>query len=67
MAKKILIVDDEPDILELAVIRLETSGYKVLKVVSSEEALKVLKQNKPDLILLDLLLPNMQETSYVKN
>lgn len=66
MAKKILIVDDEPDILELAVIRLETAGYEVLKVASSEEAFKVLKKNKPDLILLDLVLPNMQGDEFCK-
>lgn len=60
MAKKILIVDDEPDILELAMTRLEISGYKVLKVINGEKALEVLKTTVPDLILLDLLLPDIQ-------
>lgn len=60
MAQKILIVDDEPDILELAVIRLEASGFEVLKSKTSEEALEVLGRVKPDLVLLDLLLPEMQ-------
>lgn len=66
MAKKILIVDDEPDILELAVIRLETVGYEVIKVASSEEALKLLKKEKPDLILLDMVLPDMQGDELCK-
>lgn len=60
MAKKIMIIDDEPDILRLAIVRLETSGYEVIKAVDSEEALEILKKTRPDLILLDLLLPKMQ-------
>lgn len=60
MTKKILIVDDEPDLLKVTVTRLEVSGYEVFQAVSSEDAIEVLKENRPDLILLDLLLPNMQ-------
>ncbi len=60
MAKNILIVDDEPDIMELAVRRLKSSGYGVLTVVDAEAAEKLLKTKIPDLILLDILLPGMQ-------
>jgi CheY-like chemotaxis protein len=60
MRKKILIVDDELELLEVTATRLETSGFKVVKAASSEEALKKLRKAKPDLILLDLLLPEMQ-------
>lgn len=61
MAKKILIVDDEPDILTVTVTRLETSGYDILIAEDAEKALEMLKQKAaPDLILLDLLLPKMQ-------
>lgn len=66
MKKKILIIDDEPDILTLAVARLETSGYQVLKAVDSEEAIEIMKTERPDLILLDLLLPNMQGDELCK-
>ena len=66
MAKKVLVVDDEADILKLAVIRLEAAGYEVLKVASSEEALKMLEQNRPDLILLDMILPDMQGDEFCK-
>lgn len=60
MAKKILIVEDEPDIMSLAVLRLKTCGYNILKSSTSEEAIELLKNDKPDLILLDLVLPGMQ-------
>jgi DNA-binding response OmpR family regulator len=66
MSKKILIVDDEPDILAVTVTRLETSGYEVLMAKDGEEALKLLKKSKPDLILLDLLLPKMQGDELCK-
>ena len=64
MAKNILIVDDEPDILRLAVIRLEASGYKVLQAADGEKALELLNKNSPDLILVDLLLPGMQGDEF---
>ena len=60
MAKKILIVEDEPDILSLTIIRLRTSGYEILTAKDGEEALEVLKTGKPDLILLDMLLPKIR-------
>ena len=60
MDKTILIVDDEADVLSLLRIRLEAVGYKVLSASSGEKALELLEKNKPDLILLDLLLPRMQ-------
>ncbi|MDP3790491.1 MAG: response regulator [Candidatus Omnitrophota bacterium] len=60
MAKKILIVEDEPDLLTLAQERLKAAGYDILSTTSSEETLKLLKTEMPDLILLDLLLPEMQ-------
>ena len=66
MPKKILVVDDEPDILALAIIRLETSGYEVLMAKDSEGAFDLLKKDRPDLILLDLLLPKMQGDELCK-
>lgn len=67
MAKKIMIVDDKPDILKLAMIRLKLSGYEILKAIDSEEALEMLEKTRPDLILLDLLLPHMQGDELCKN
>ena len=60
MANTILVIDDELDILTLAIARLETSGYNVLKAETAEEGLAILKKKRPDLILLDILLPGMQ-------
>lgn len=66
MAKKILLVDDEPDILAVTVTRLKVSGYEVLVARDSEEALALLDKGKPELILLDLLLPKMQGDELCK-
>lgn len=66
MAKKILLVDDEPDILALTGLRLRRSGYEVIEAVDAEEALVFLEKNTCDLILLDLLLPNMQGDELCK-
>jgi two-component system alkaline phosphatase synthesis response regulator PhoP len=60
MAKqKILVVDDEEDILELLRFNLTKEGFTVVCAASGEEALKSAVSNRPDLILLDLLLPGM--------
>jgi len=57
--EKILVVDDEEDILELVRYNLSREGYKVLCAVSGEEGLKLSKAEKPDLIVLDLMLPGV--------
>lgn len=59
-AKRILIVDDEPDIREVAQMSLETvSGWQVLTAESGDEGITKAKQEKPDAILLDAMMPNM--------
>ena len=58
-AEKILIVDDEPDILEIVSFRLKKAGYKVLTAEDGQEALDIVRSKKPDLILLDLTLPGI--------
>jgi two-component system phosphate regulon response regulator PhoB len=60
MAKeKILVVDDEEDILELVKFNLSREGYQVVCTGSGEKALKITKRDIPDLIVLDLMLPGM--------
>jgi len=66
MAKRILVVDDEPDILDLATVRLKKLGYKIIEAVDAEEALAFLQKDTCDLILLDLLLPKMQGDQLCK-
>jgi len=58
VAKKILFVDDEPDLLKVATFRLKKAGYEVVQAVDGQEALDILAGGSPpDLILLDLRLP----------
>jgi len=57
--KKILVVDDEEDILELIRYNLAREGYKILCASSGEDGLKAAKSEKPDLIVLDLMLPGI--------
>jgi two-component system, OmpR family, alkaline phosphatase synthesis response regulator PhoP len=60
MAKeKILVVDDEEDILELLKFKLSKEGYQVMCAASGEEALRCVRSETPDLIVLDLMLPGM--------
>ncbi|MCP4653497.1 MAG: response regulator [Candidatus Omnitrophica bacterium] len=57
--KRILIVDDEPDILRVAVFRLKKAGFEVATAINGQEGLEMAKKEKPDLIFLDLRLPVM--------
>ena len=66
MTKKILIIEDEIDIMELATARLKHAGYEVIQSLDAEEALVFLKNNIPDLILLNLFLPKMQGEEFCK-
>jgi two-component system, OmpR family, alkaline phosphatase synthesis response regulator PhoP len=55
--KKILIADDEPDILEIIQYNLEREGYTVTTAKDGDEALTKAKQLQPDLIILDIMMP----------
>ena len=57
MAKKILIVDDEPDILKIVTYRLGKAGYEIIAAADGQKGLDLIKEQKPDLVLLDLRLP----------
>jgi two-component system, OmpR family, alkaline phosphatase synthesis response regulator PhoP len=56
--KKILIADDEPDILEIISYNLRSEGYETVTAKDGEEALQKAKIVKPDLIILDVMMPN---------
>ncbi|MCI4668132.1 MAG: response regulator transcription factor [Bacteroidia bacterium] len=60
---KILIVDDEADILELLQYNFEQEGYTVIKAMDGEEALEVAQKELPDLIILDIMMPKMDGVS----
>ena len=57
MAKKILVVDDEPDLLKVTLLRLKKTGYEVFGAVDGREALDLARRIIPDLIILDIYLP----------
>jgi len=57
MAKKILVVDDEPVIVKMLSTRLTANGYDVIQAHSGEEALKVMESNVPDLVVMDVTMP----------
>lgn len=59
MGKRILVVDDEVQLVEMVKIRLESAGYDVISAYDGQEALERAKRDKPDLIILDLMLPKM--------
>jgi len=56
---KILLVDDEPDILEIVGFHLQKEGYNIFKAKDGLEAVEKAKDVAPDLILLDIMMPNM--------
>ncbi len=56
---RILLVDDEPDILEFLSYNLQREGYQVLCAKNGHEAVETVKQQQPDMILLDIMMPDM--------
>jgi CheY-like chemotaxis protein len=59
MARKVMIVDDEESLIELVTAILEQEGYEVMTAMDGEEALRKLEKQKPDLVLLDMMMPGM--------
>jgi len=59
MAKKILVVDDESDIAELFCFRLRTEGFEAVAAHDGTDGLAKAKSEKPDLILLDIMMPGL--------
>lgn len=57
--KKILLVDDEPDFIEMMTERLEANNYRVIPARDGKEALEKVRQDKPDLIVLDIMIPEI--------
>lgn len=67
MAKQtILVVDDEKDLLDLIEYNLKKEGFKVLKAENGEKGIEIAKENKPDLVLLDIMMPKMDGLEAVE-
>ncbi len=66
MAPKILVVDDDPDILEAVALILQSQGYEVVTARDGIEGLANLKAEQPDLMILDLMMPKMDGFAVCK-
>src|ERR1700704_3062471 len=66
MKSKILVVDDEPDVVQLIEYNLKGAGYDVITAQDGEEALKKARASSPDLIILDLMLPQIEGLDVCK-
>ena len=64
--KKILVVDDEIDFCEMMKMRLEASGYEVIIANNGKEALERVKKDKPDAVLLDIMMPEIDGLTVLK-
>jgi two-component system phosphate regulon response regulator PhoB len=66
MAMRILVVDDEPDLVELVRFNLKEAGYEIDAARSGREALALLRRRPPDLLILDLMLPDVSGTEICR-
>ncbi len=76
MGKKVLVVDDDPDVRLFSITVLEENGYTPIEATNGEEGMQLLKKEQPDLVILDVLMPResgirlyrqMQTDSKLKN
>ena len=66
MKKKILIVDDEPDIVSYLEMVLRDQGFETLSAGNGYEALEAVKRDRPDLVTLDITMPEASGTRFYK-
>jgi len=66
MKPKVLVVDDEPDIIELVKFNLQHAGFEVVAAESGDEALQKVRSASPDLVILDVMLPEVDGLEVCK-
>jgi CheY-like chemotaxis protein len=66
MSHKILVVDDEPDVRRFLTAVLEKRGYETLTAADGREAFEIAQREKPDLVILDLMMPNQSGTDFYR-
>ena len=66
MAKKILVVDDDPSIVEMLESRLKRRGYSIITALDGKKCIEEAKEKKPDLILLDVNMPELDGFAVCK-
>jgi DNA-binding response OmpR family regulator len=64
--KKILLIEDEKMLKEMYTLKFSQEGFEVISVISAEEGLELAKKEKPDLIILDILLPRKNGVFFLK-
>jgi DNA-binding response OmpR family regulator len=64
--KRVLVVDDDADIAKMLKIRIEAEGYEFMSAMDGKEMLEALNIKKPDVILLDIMLPGMDGYSVLR-
>ena len=64
--QRVLVVDDQPRVLKFIEIDLKLRGFKVITTSSGEEALELVKSAKPDIVLLDIVIPGMDGFAVLK-
>jgi two-component system alkaline phosphatase synthesis response regulator PhoP len=67
MATKILVVDDEPDVRDILKKKIEAFGYSVFTAADGVEGLEAARKEMPDLIILDVIMPNKDGFSMLKD
>ena len=66
MSKKILVIEDDKFLLKIIKKKLSTEDYQLIQAMNGEEGLRAAREEKPDLILLDLVLPEMDGFEVLK-
>ncbi len=64
---RVLVIDDEPDVLLLCRVNLEIAGHEVLEAPNGEDGLRLAVHERPDVILLDLMLPTIDGLSVLED
>jgi CheY-like chemotaxis protein len=62
---KILVVDDDPDFVEITSMILEANGYQVITAANGQQALSRMRQSRPDLVLLDVMMSHVLDGLHV--
>ena len=66
MSKKVLVIDDEADVRAFLTAVLNQGGYETLTAVNGAEGLEVVRAQQPDLVILDLMMPNQSGTDFYR-
>ncbi len=66
MPHRILVVEDEPSIAELIAVNLTHSGFIVERALQADEAMRIIRVNKPDLLILDWMMPGKSGVQFTK-